>query len=140
MCESRAKRYERLMKAHDISLQGPPNPRDASGKTGTAKEANAAAKKRKATESDAALTYDEDDEQPTPAAKKKAKKAPKAKDTVVKSEEDESPEACSVPQHDGSFDDALTPSACNQQRILPPATSLFSVDGLGGQESVLIHG
>ncbi|KAL8920983.1 MAG: hypothetical protein Q9172_004270 [Xanthocarpia lactea] len=111
-----AKRYERLMKAHDISLQGPPNPRDASaasptkGKTGTAKDANAAAKKRKATESDAAPTCDEDDEQPTPAAKKKAKKAPKAKDTVVKSEEDESPEASPVPQHDGSFDDAPTSS------------------------------
>ncbi|KAL8914289.1 MAG: hypothetical protein Q9171_001071 [Xanthocarpia ochracea] len=95
-----AKRYERLMKAHDISLQGPPNPRDASGMTGTPKEANAAAKKRKAAESD--------DEQPTPAEKKKAKKAPKAKDIVVKSEEDESPEASSVPQHDGPFDDVPT--------------------------------
>ncbi|KAL8729258.1 MAG: hypothetical protein Q9166_004879 [cf. Caloplaca sp. 2 TL-2023] len=124
-----AKRYERLMKAHDIHPQAPPNPRDASvasakklkaanakeSKTGSAKAANAAAaKKRKALEADSAPNNEEDDEEPSQAAKKKkfkkeVKSEPKieaeTEEAGVKAEDnEESPGASSIAQYDGSFD------------------------------------
>ncbi|KAL8805115.1 MAG: hypothetical protein Q9200_005560 [Gallowayella weberi] len=87
---TRAKRYERLMKAHDISHQAPPSPSDASvaatkRKTGTAKEANTAGKRRKAVESDnVANGVDEE-----PAGKKKKSKIGKKSEAKVDMKEEE---------------------------------------------------
>ncbi|KAL8778063.1 MAG: hypothetical protein Q9213_007582 [Squamulea squamosa] len=105
-----AKRYERLLKANDVSAHTPRNPKDAfvattKRKTGTAKEANASAKKRKAIESDIAASDDEDYEPITAGKMKKFKKDPETEAAVVKSEEgkEESPGASTVPQYDGSI-------------------------------------
>ncbi|KAI4239567.1 MAG: hypothetical protein L6R40_005512 [Gallowayella cf. fulva] len=125
-----AKRYERLMKAHNIQPQPSPNPRDSSaastkGKNGTTKEANAAAaKKRKAVESDNAPNHENDEEESS--SKKKVKAEPKSKakkpakseskveakseskvdDVKVEPEEDkeELPAASSMAQYDGACD------------------------------------
>ncbi|KAL8689336.1 MAG: hypothetical protein Q9224_004661 [Gallowayella concinna] len=98
-----AKRYERLMKAHDISPQAHPNPSDNSvtatkRKIGTAKESNtAAAKKRKAMESDN-VSNNGDEEEPTGKKKKyKVEKKSEAKVDVKNEEKEESPGAGSGP-------------------------------------------
>ncbi|KAL8773865.1 MAG: hypothetical protein Q9209_001295 [Squamulea sp. 1 TL-2023] len=110
-----AKRYERLLKANDVSPQTPRNSKDASiasskRKTGTAKEAKPTTKKRKATESDIAVNHEEDDEPTTAGKKKKFKEDSETEDVVVKSEKDkeDSPEASTIPQYDGSINVAPT--------------------------------
>ncbi|KAL8806881.1 MAG: hypothetical protein Q9182_001010 [Xanthomendoza sp. 2 TL-2023] len=97
------KRYERLMKAHDISPQPPPSPSDASAvvtatkrKPSTAKETNTAAKKRKATESDNVANGDHEQ----PAGRKKQATSGKksgAKVNIKEEEMEQSPGAGSTP-------------------------------------------
>ncbi|KAL8975879.1 MAG: hypothetical protein Q9177_006967 [Variospora cf. flavescens] len=79
-----AKRYERLMKAHNIEKKQPDSTRDASETPTKAKKA--VSKKRKMT--DAANDEDEDDEgsAPTPAKKKQAVQKEKSVKSEVKEE------------------------------------------------------
>ncbi|KAL9002835.1 MAG: hypothetical protein Q9188_004260 [Gyalolechia gomerana] len=103
-----AKRYERLMKAHGIHQQAAVSPRDASVASTKVKKAAAegkttpatkAAKKRKAIEAESPTNNDEDDEEPSPLAKKKRVK--KEVKSEIKAEDE--PEAA-LPQFDGPSD------------------------------------
>ncbi|KAL8824406.1 MAG: hypothetical protein Q9170_008168, partial [Blastenia crenularia] len=107
-----AKRYERLLKAHDIQPQSNPSPRDASVASTKVKKATtttptskaAAAKKRKLIEAESTPNNDDDDEEPSPLSKKKKMK--KEIQAEVKEEEPSLSDAVStgMPQHDGASD------------------------------------
>ncbi|CAO1602227.1 hypothetical protein XANCAGTX0491_005855 [Xanthoria calcicola] len=86
-----AKRYERLMKAHDISPQAAREASTATPKlqTGKAKETKTTPKKRKAADSDATEDAGAPNSETFAAAtKKKSKKTPMSEKTVIKAEED----------------------------------------------------
>ncbi|KAI4257992.1 MAG: hypothetical protein L6R42_005353 [Xanthoria sp. 1 TBL-2021] len=135
-----AKRYERLMKAHDISPQAPREASTASPKrqTGKAKETKPTTMKRKAAESDAA----EDNEAPASGTKKKFKKNPMSEEMVIKSEEDkeESSGGSSPPQLDGPSDGAVDidygrtdfTSTGRQTKVLP-----FEIENLSSLDKFL---
>ncbi|KAL8932793.1 MAG: hypothetical protein Q9211_006123 [Gyalolechia sp. 1 TL-2023] len=103
-----AKRYERLMKAHGIHQQAAVSPRDASVASTKVKKAAAEGKttpaakgpkKRKAIEAETPSNNDEDDEEPSPLAKKKRAKK-EVKSEVKIEDEPETP----LLQLDGSVD------------------------------------
>lgn len=96
------------MKAHGIHQQAALSPRDASVASTKVKKAAAegktnpaakAVKKRKAMEAESPTNNDEDDEEPSPLAKKKRVK--KEVKSEIKAEDE--PEAA-LPQFDGPFD------------------------------------
>lgn len=94
---NRAKRYERLLKAHGIQQQAAISPRDASVASTKVKKAategkknptTKATKKRKAIEAESATNNEEDDEEPSPLAKKsRVKKEIKSEVKVGEEEE-----------------------------------------------------
>ncbi|KAI4121662.1 MAG: hypothetical protein LQ338_006240 [Usnochroma carphineum] len=106
-----AKRYERLMKAHNIEKKDAVSPRDASVASAKVKKgevkpgagtAAAANKKRKMLEADMSANHDEDDDEEPPVARKK--KAVKKEKKEVMSEPAAAAVKVEIPQLDGASD------------------------------------